>query len=122
MSVDQQQRRHGHGLAHMRRSAGSSCHMAASLSVLETVSGGRVLGVAARASATRTKTRRRTVVLATVSLTLQAGGSRKVKLNLNRAGQRLLSSLHRLHVRLAVSQGGHVVGTRTLTFTNRKKR
>jgi hypothetical protein len=104
---------------------GSSCHMAASLSVVETVSGGRVLGVAARSGETttrKTKTKHRTVVLATISLTLQAGASRTVKLTLNRAGRSLLSSRHALHVRLAVTQGGHVVGTRTLSFTTRKKK
>ena len=104
---------------------GSSCHVSASLSVVETVSGGHITAVAARsrvAAAKKTKSKRKTVVLASVSLTLQAGGSRKVELTLNQAGRRLLNGRHTLHVRLAVSEGGHVVGTRTINFTTRKKK
>ena len=101
--------------------AGSVCHVGVSLSIVVTVgAGGRVLAVAARAGDAKTKTKRRTVVLGSRRLMLMAGGSERVRLSLNATGRRLLSSRHRLEVRLAVTSSGKLVHGQTLNFTRKK--
>jgi hypothetical protein len=97
--------------------SGATCAIHASLSVVETVAGGRVVAVAARA-----RTKHRTVEVGSLETTLAAGSHRQLKVALNAVGRRLLASRHRLEVHLAVTEGGKLVRGSTLTFTSKPKR
>jgi sugar lactone lactonase YvrE len=56
------------------------------------------------------------VVLGTKTANIKAGHSKTVVVSLNRTGKRLLAHRHRLQAKLAVSQSGKTLSTRTLTF------
>jgi hypothetical protein len=92
--------------------AGSSCADSLALSVIETLHGGKLVGVAA-------KTKKRTVTLGTASVTLAGGQSKTVTVSLNATGRRLLAHRHSLSVKLTVKQeiGGKSVVVKTLTVT-----
>jgi hypothetical protein len=79
--------------------AGAKCRLTVRLSVIEILAGHRLVGLTARAHR-----HRRTVLIGTATVTLQAGHSRTVHVSLNKSGKRLLASHHRLKVRLAVVQ------------------
>ena len=68
--------------------AGTSCTVTLTLSVLETLSGHQVTGVAAAASGKRTK---RSIVVGSKTVTLAAGSSESVTVTLNAAGKRSCS-------------------------------
>ena len=67
------------------------------------------------------KTKRKTVVLGTATVTLVAGQSKNIKITLNRAGKRLLSAHHMLKVTMKITNrtaaGSKLVTSRTITFT-----
>ena len=94
----------------------TSCRVSGSLTVTETLQGHRIIAVSAR-KAKRTHKR---VVLGTSAVTIGAGKQGKLRVRLNRTGRALLSALHRLPVRLTVTQtrpGKHrVIVKRKVTF------
>jgi hypothetical protein len=97
-----------------------SCTVVLTLSVTETLKGGKLVAVAAR----RTKTTKHVVILARVRVTIAAGHSKTVTLRLSSAGRRLLARRGRLAVKLDTSQltasRSRLIASRTLTFKTRK--
>jgi hypothetical protein len=118
--------------------AGSSCPLSLSMTATETLTGGRVTGVAAHASRPHAargdrrpppkrkkhKTRHRTVQIASARLTLVTGQSQTVALALDAAGRALLKHRPRLAAKLVVTQtspGAHrTVLSRTVTVKRAK--
>lgn len=99
----------------------ASCQITLKLSVVETVRKGKPIAIAAvRSGSAKAKTTKRTIALAQVTLTLEAGASRTVTLMLSAAGRRLLNQRKRMSSKLTVERtvSGHttVVATRTLSF------
>ncbi len=94
--------------------AGTSCAITVTLTVVETVTGGRVTAVSAAA-------RKRTVTLGTAKVTLAVGHSAPVRVKLTAPGRRLLAARHRLRVKLTASSrtrtgGSAVARTQTVSF------
>jgi hypothetical protein len=83
-----------------RGASGATCTVTLSLSVTETVKGGKLIAVAAGAKA---KTTERLVVLGTKTARLSAGSSETVHVTLNAAGKSLLKSHRRLAVKLTTT-------------------
>jgi hypothetical protein len=94
----------------------TSCRVSGSLTITETLQGHKIIAVSAR-KAKRTHKR---VVLGSSAVTIGAGKHGKLRVRLNRAGRALLTALHRLTVRLTVTQtrpGKHrVIVKRKVTF------
>jgi hypothetical protein len=101
-------------------SAGSSCTVTLTLSVVETLSGHKVIAVSA--SKHKPKKTKRTVVLGSATVTLTAGQTKTVSVSLNATGRRLLKSRHKLSVKLAASQTGGTTSAFTVKFTAKKKK
>jgi hypothetical protein len=91
--------------------AGSSCTVALSLSVLETLKGGKVIAVAAK-----TKTTKRTVNVGSATTTVGANDDATVLITLNSSGKAMLKSHHKLAVKLTAEAGATVLGSQTVTF------
>jgi len=98
--------------------AGTSCTVTLTLSVLETLSGHHVTGVAAAASGKGTK---RSIVVGSKTVTLAAGSSESVTVTLDAAGKKLLASRRRLPVKLLASQGSTGRAAFTLLFVQAAK-
>jgi hypothetical protein len=96
----------------------ASCSVKFALTITETVSGKKVIAIAAKKS----KTNKRTVTVGSATATLQPGATRKVTASLSGTGAKLLKAHHRLTVRLAVTQGGKALATKNLTFKATKKK
>ena len=56
------------------------------------------------------------IVVGSAKVKIRAGQSKKVRITLNRTGRRLLAKKHKLNVKLTITQNGHTVRSRTLTF------
>lgn len=93
--------------------SGATCAVKVTLSVNETVRGGKVVAVSASA---HVKTKKRTVTVGTASITLGAGQSATTGVRLNGRGQRLLRSHPVLTVKLTASSGGRVLHSQVLRF------
>jgi len=91
--------------------AGAKCKLKLTLSVTETVKGGKVVGVSAKAKKTH-----KVVVLATASVKLTTGANKTYKLKLNSAGKQLLSSHRKFKAKLVASVANETIATQTLTF------
>jgi len=91
--------------------AGAKCKLKLTLSVTETVKGGKVIGVSAT-----TKKTHKVVVLATASVKLTTGANKTYKLKLNSAGKQLLSSHRKFKAKLVASVANETIATQTLTF------
>jgi hypothetical protein len=93
--------------------SGATCKVSLTLTVSETVSGGKVTAVTAAA-------KRKTVVLATASTTIAAGQAKTIVIALNATGKHLLAQHHALKVKLAITQPGvakaSAVSDQTITF------
>lgn len=98
--------------------AGSkSCKLTLKLKITETLKGGKVVSVSASSSGKAKKgTTRRTVTVATESVTVQAGRSKTVSLKLNAAGRRVLAQLHALATKFTETQAGSTKSTRVVRF------
>jgi hypothetical protein len=83
--------------------AGQTCRGKISISAVEHLLGGRLTAVTARAGRRR---RTRTIVLATHSYSVTAGSRTTVVLKLSKSGIRLLTKMHRLPVRVALTAKG----------------
>jgi hypothetical protein len=92
--------------------AGGGCRITLRLTVVETLSGARVVGLAARsrpnAHKGATAVRHRTVTLASVGARLARGAHATIVTGLNATGRRLLASRRRFTAYLSVS--GTVIG------------
>jgi hypothetical protein len=102
--------------------SGSKCRLLFKLTVTETFKGHRLIAVSARS-----KLKKKTVVLGTASVTLNAGTSRTVRVALNAVGKRLLAKRHKLSVKLSVSQilangKSKAIQSPTVSFKAAKKR
>jgi hypothetical protein len=99
---------------------GATCKVTVTLTVTETLRGGRLVAVSAEKK--RTKAKKKTVTLASATMTLTAGQIRMVRITLDRTGKRLLSQDHVLKVKLTILQSGKVVSVRTITFKAERNR
>jgi hypothetical protein len=97
----------------VRCSAAGPCRVTVTLSVRETVRRGKVIAVSATAASPSSK---RTVVIASKSVTIAAGHRMTVKVSLNAHGRRLLAARHRLRAKLTVAEGRRAVITETITL------
>jgi hypothetical protein len=98
-------------------SGGSSCRITLTLSVLETLTKGKVTAVTAS-----TKITKKTVIVASEVITVAAGKTATIKLTLDSTGKRLLASHSPLRTRLTVSAFGKRVASPTLTFKAKRAR
>jgi hypothetical protein len=98
----------------------ATCELTLTLTVTETLKGGKVIGVSA-SKKKRPKIIKRIVTVGSVTVSLTGGQSELAKIALNAAGKRLLVSHHKLAARLTTTEtgsGGHstVLSSRTVTF------
>jgi hypothetical protein len=101
--------------------AGAKCSVALSLSVTEHFRGHKLIAVTARHGRSR---KDRVVTIGTASVRLDAGGTRTVRVTLNRQGRQLLAARRVIRAELRVTQalGSHhdvTVSTQTVTFRAR---
>jgi hypothetical protein len=99
------------------------CSFTETLQVVETISGGKLTGVAARAKKkVKRPTRvRRLLTLGVVRVKLRGGQSKAVRLTLNGPGRVLLSRRGTLPVRFTVKQGVRTVHSQTVVFRKPRK-
>jgi hypothetical protein len=95
-------------------SSGATCDVTVSLTANETVKGGKVVAVSAKAR--KPKTTKPTVTLGTESAMIDAGDSQTITVSLNRTGLKLLKRHHKLPGKLGVSSGGSTISSQTVTF------
>jgi hypothetical protein len=98
--------------------AASCASETVSLTVVEELTGGKVTGVIARSG--KKKKSKRSVVIATVKVTLPPGQRKTVTLTLNGAGKALLKKRHHLPAALTFRLGGRTVKTKKLTLVYSK--
>jgi hypothetical protein len=98
-------------------SGGGSCDITLVLDVTETLKDGKLSALAAK-----TKTTKRTVTVGKTTITLDAGQTEKVTVELNGTGQSLLKRHHKLAVKLTAHDGTAVLSSRTVTFKERTKK
>jgi hypothetical protein len=91
----------------------ATCSVTVSLSVSETVKGGKVIAVAAKSKSKKTT---RMVTVGTATVTFDAGHAELVGVNLDSTGKNLLKVHHTLAARLTVSLGTSVLSNQTVTF------
>jgi ELWxxDGT repeat protein len=95
------------------------------LSVVETLQGNKVLGVAASdrtAYKAKKKPVKKTVVVGTKTVQVSGGKTVSLSVALNAAGKKLLALRHHLSVKLAASAKGKTLASKTLSFTAAKKK
>ncbi len=92
--------------------AGATCKIGLTLSVTETLKGGKVIAVSASMKRTT-----KVVVLGTARLTLTAGQGKTVSITLNTIGQRLLATRHTLKAKLTANAADRTISTKTITYT-----
>ena len=107
-SVDRTRVRDGVVLVRLACSGGTGCSIVATLSVVERVRGGRVVGIAVRKHHHRTKVG----VVGRASTDVAAGRRKTLRVGLNRLGRRLLRRFGELRVTLRVAQDGKTVKRR----------
>jgi hypothetical protein len=95
---------------------GATCKVTLTLTITETINGGKVIAVTAAKKASP-KSKKKVVVLGTTTVTLTAGQSKTVRITLNGTGKQLLAKHHSLKVKLAITGSGKTVSGRTVTFT-----
>lgn len=96
-----------------------SCQITLALELTETFKNGKLFAVTARASPKITK---RTVAVGTEAITLDAGQTEKVTVELSGAGKSLLRKRHALSVKLIATSGTSVLLRETFTFKGPTKR
>ncbi len=106
--------------------ANATCELTVTLTVTETLKGGKLIAVSA-SKKKRPKVVKRTVTVGSASISLAGGASQLVKIELNTTGKRLLASHHKLAAQLTTTEagaGGHstLVSRRTVTFKVPAKR
>ena len=112
-SVGRTRVRDGVVLVPLACSGGSGCSIIATLSVVERVRGGSVVGIAVRKHRLRTNVR----VIGRASTDLAAGQRKTLRIGLNRRGRRLLRRFGKLRATLRVAQDEKTVKTRRVRFS-----
>jgi hypothetical protein len=112
-SVGRTRVRDGVVLVPLACSGGSGCSIIATMSVVERVRGGSVVGIAVRKHSLRTKVG----VVGRASTDLAAGQRKTLRIGLNRLGRRLLRRFGKLRATLRVAQDGKTVKTRGVGLT-----
>jgi hypothetical protein len=86
----------------------ATCELTLSLTVTETLKGGKLVAVSAKKK-TLLRILKRTVTVGSMAITLTGGKSQVVKLALNATGRRLLTSHHKLAAQFTTTDvtGGH---------------
>jgi hypothetical protein len=97
-------------------SAGATCSLVLTMTVRETIKKSRVTAIRAKA-----RPKQKIVILGTTTVKLAAGQSQIAKLSLNSVGKRLLSHKHKLNVKLAITESGKTVLSKTITFKRKPK-
>ncbi|HKG40421.1 MAG TPA: hypothetical protein VKB25_15645 [Conexibacter sp.] len=105
--------RDGAVLVPLSCSGGGGCSIVATLSVVERVRGGSVVGIAGRTHRHRTKVG----VVGRASTHLAAGQRKTLRVGLNRLGRRLLRRFGQLEATLRVAQGGKTVKSRAVRLS-----
>jgi hypothetical protein len=95
--------------------SGASCTITVSVGVSETLKGGKVIAVSAKAKG-KPKITKRTLTVGSADVTLAAGHSRTVTVTLNGSGASLLAKDHTLTAKLTAREGTTVLETQTVTF------
>jgi hypothetical protein len=100
-----------------------ACTVTLTMSVTETTVKGKVVAVGASETlhAKKVKKVKKTVVVGKIKVTLAAGQKKTVKLALNAAGKRLLSTRHTLEVKLTTITPKTTISTTRLKFTAKTK-
>ena len=100
----------------------TSCTVSLKLTVVETLRGHKVIAVSAR----KAKVTHKTVVVGTATATIKAGGTKTVRIGLNRTGRKLLAARHKLTAKLTVTQRiagrNRTLSTQKVTFKAPKHR
>jgi photosystem II stability/assembly factor-like uncharacterized protein len=96
-------------------SSGASCTITVSVGVRETLKGGKVIAVSAKAKG-KPRISNRAITVGSTTVTLSAGQSRTVMVALNVAGERLLARDHAVAAKLTAREGSAVLDTQTVTF------
>jgi hypothetical protein len=99
----------------------ATCPATVSLSVTETLKGGKVIAVTSGAKR-KPKSVKRTISVGGDDVTVSAGPDESVSIPLNGIGKSLLKSHHTLHASLTVTSNGQTVATQTITFKTKTKK
>ena len=96
-----------------------SCTFTEKLTVVETLRGSTLVGIAASA---HKKTKKKTVTVGSKTVTLAGGHTETVKLTLNSTGAALLNKRGSLPVAFTIKQGSKTLHSQTVTFKKTKKK
>ena len=113
VSLGRAQLRGGAVLVRLTCSGGGGCSVVATLSVVERVRGGDVVGIAAGEHRLKTKVK----VIGRASTDVAADQRKTLRVGLNRVGRRLLRRFGKLRATLRVSQDGKTLKTRRVRLT-----
>jgi FG-GAP repeat len=95
---------HGNEVDFTVRCAHATCHDRATETLTETLKGKQIASISAADHGRRTRVVKKTVTVASVTITIAAGATRKVTLKLNATGRALFARFARLPVHLTVTQ------------------
>jgi 6-phosphogluconolactonase (cycloisomerase 2 family) len=98
-----------------------TCSLTVSATVQETLSGSKILAVAASAKKKKLKTTKKTVVIGTISIKLKGGKKKTVKLTLNKTGEALVAKHHSLKAQVKITEGKKVLRSQNVTFKRPKR-
>jgi hypothetical protein len=105
-------------------SVGSSCTMKLTLTVTESVKGGKVIAVAAAKHGK--KTTKKVVVVGSATVKVAVGKSQSVRISLNGTGKRLLTKHHTLKAKLVITDPSVgktlVIFSKTITFKTKPQK
>ncbi len=97
--------------------AGGACRATIRVTVLERLRHGKVVALSAKAPT------KRTVTIASTTITIPAGTSRRaITLTLNAVGKALLAAHHRLKAIATITSNGHTLRTETVVITTPAKK
>ena len=95
---------HGNEVSLTVQCAHATCHDQATETVIETLKGGHVASISAVGRGRGARVVRKIVTVASVTITIAPGATRKVTLKLNQTGRNLLARFGTLPIHLTVSQ------------------
>ena len=95
---------HGNEVSFTVRCAHATCHDQATETLTETLKGKRIASISAADHGRGARVVKKTVTVASVTITIAAGATRKVTLKLNATGRKLLARFGRLPVHLTLTQ------------------
>lgn len=101
---------------HCSATTGSCAPVTVQLVVVEQLRNGKVIAVTA-GHKSKTKTKKRTVVIGSSTVTLSAGQSQTVKVSLNSAGKKLAAQHKKITALLQITSQGHTLKSQNVTIT-----